>query len=623
MPSLEQLISNEDISVEQAAKLEKLQPGSHCEHKSWGYGTVISLDQIQGTITIDFEKKQGHKMDVLFALESLTPLPQEHIYCLIKNEPEQLQNLASEQPIELLRIVLDSLGKRATPETIQATLCPSPIPISEWKKWWENTRKLARADGRFTFPTSKNLPVTYIQTAKTQASVIKTASESKGTSQALKALHSILKEPASIPAHRNEALALLHKVEDLLGHMPSLPKAREDVLRLALARDELAEILGVQPRPSVLTAALMATLEQQIPEVINTLSPNHQTRLLKIIQQREPSTWQAAILSLLKIASSRLLTTIREYMASQNLEKLFDEGLARAVRELSLSSEGLIWIIKNRKSTRKDLINSRLFVALIAAIERDQIGDSRSARLHDLVISDKNLLTDLLEGADNTEVRDVTRQLMLCSVFSDMDKRSLLARLIKKFPDIESFVTGTLQKTKETSSQNKSEASQPAESGKLIVSWSSLERRKAELDELINKKIPANTQEIAIARSYGDLRENAEFKFAKEQQAVLARRRAELEADLMRAEGTDFSNPDTSRCGIGTTITLSGPNGLETFTILGAWDADPSRNIISYLTPAARALQGRSVGDMVEMPREDGTTATLRVEKIEPFSEKI
>ena len=623
MPSIEELISKEEITQEQAAKLEKLQPGSHVEHKSWGYGTVSELDEVDGTITIDFEQKQGHKMDVLFALDGLVPLPQGHIYCLKKTNLEHLLNISTSEPLELLRIAIDSLGRRATPDAIQSVLSPSPVSAQDWKKWWENTRKLARSDGRFTFPSSKTQPVTYVQTPKTQIAVIKNATESKGASQAIKALNAILKDPAGISAHRNEALSLLQKVEDLLGHMPTLPKARQDVIRLALARDELAEQLGVQPRPSVLTSSLISTLEPQIPEVINSLSQEHQLRLLKLIQQREPSTWHSSVLAFLRIASSRLLTTMREFMAAQKIEKVFEAGLERAVRELTLSSEGLIWIIKNRKTTCKELINPRLFVALIAAIERDQIGDTRSARLHDLVISDKNLLTDLLEGADNAEVRDVARQLMLSSVFSDMDKRSLLARLIKKFPDIENFVTGSIQRTRENSSPSKSESSQSNNVGKLIVSWSSLERRKAELDELVNKKIPANTQEIAVARSYGDLRENAEFKFAKEQQAVLARRRAELEADLMRAEGTDFSNPDTSRCGIGTTITLSGPNGTEKYTILGAWDADPSRNIISYLTAAARALQGRTVGDMVEMPREDGTTATLRVEKIEPFTDQI
>ena len=71
----------------------------------------------------------------------------------------------------------------------------------------------------------------------------------------------------------------------------------------------------------------------------------------------------------------------------------------------------------------------------------------------------------------------------------------------------------------------------------LIVSWSSLEKRSAEYEEIVKVKIPENTKEIAIARSYGDLSENFEFKAAKQMQSVLMRRKAELEQMLHDARG--------------------------------------------------------------------------------------
>ena len=82
---------------------------------------------------------------------------------------------------------------------------------------------------------------------------------------------------------------------------------------------------------------------------------------------------------------------------------------------------------------------------------------------------------------------------------------------------------------------------QPEEkSESLMVSWSSLEKRKAEYEELVNKKIPENTKEIGVARSYGDLRENFEFKAAKQMQAVLMRRKVGTRSMLHNARGTDF-----------------------------------------------------------------------------------
>src|SRR5437899_6807154 len=77
----------------------------------------------------------------------------------------------------------------------------------------------------------------------------------------------------------------------------------------------------------------------------------------------------------------------------------------------------------------------------------------------------------------------------------------------------------------------------------LIVSWSSLEKRKGEYEDLVKVKIPENSKEIALARSYGDLSENFEFKAAKQMQSVLMRRKAELDQMLHNARGTSLKIP--------------------------------------------------------------------------------
>src|SRR3979411_567570 len=114
-------------------------------------------------------------------------------------------------------------------------------------------------------------------------------------------------------------------------------------------------------------------------------------------------------------------------------------------------------------------------------------------------------------------------RLLLTPAVDELTKRSLLARIVKLYPELEPMITGA----------------QPEEKAvPLVVSWSSLERRRAEYEELIKRKIPENTKEIALARSYGDLSENFEFKAAKQMQAVLMRRQAELEQMIHNARGT-------------------------------------------------------------------------------------
>jgi transcription elongation GreA/GreB family factor len=104
------------------------------------------------------------------------------------------------------------------------------------------------------------------------------------------------------------------------------------------------------------------------------------------------------------------------------------------------------------------------------------------------------------------------------------------------------------------------------------------------------------------------LRENFEYKAAKEMQRVLQRRRSEMERELSRARGTDFSNTDTSKVGIGTKVTLRqiASGNTESYHILGAWDGDPARHIISYQTAIAQALIGSKPGDQASLPTESG-----------------
>src|SRR5205814_7681532 len=119
--------------------------------------------------------------------------------------------------------------------------------------------------------------------------------------------------------------------------------------------------------------------------------------------------------------------------------------------------------------------------------------------------------------------------------------------------------------------------------------------------------------------SYGDLSENFEFKAAKQMQTVLMRRKAEVEQMLHNARGTSFENADASRVSIGMVVRLRdlGSNKEETYTILGAWDGDPDRNIISYQTAIGQALLGHEIGESVSLNSEHGV-AQFTIISIQP-----
>jgi transcription elongation factor GreA len=267
--------------------------------------------------------------------------------------------------------------------------------------------------------------------------------------------------------------------------------------------------------------------------------------------------------------------------------------LERSIREHSATSEMLIWLCGEKKNW-DDLITPDLLWAILAALEREQhYSTGRASRLLRALVDDRELLGEMFTKVDVGLARDAMRRLQVTPLFDELTKRSLLARMVKVYPELESMIAGA-------EPQEKAAA--------LIVSWSSLEKRRAEYEEIVKVKIPENTKEIAIARSYGDLSENFEFKAAKQMQSVLMRRKAELEQMLHNARGTSFENPDTTRVSIGTIVTLRNAetNNEETYTILGAWDGDPDRHIISYQTAIGQALLGHEIGETISLNRDEG-----------------
>lgn len=120
-----------------------------------------------------------------------------------------------------------------------------------------------------------------------------------------------------------------------------------------------------------------------------------------------------------------------------------------------------------------------------------------------------------------------------------------------------------------------------------------------------------NSRDIGEAQEKGDLRENAEYKAAMEKQSQLQAAIKRLEAELKSARILDLSDVKTEKVGIGTTVRLKNKQTGEvvTYSILGAWDADTERNIISYQSPLAKSLLGKHSGN--EATLVFGSTETV------------
>lgn len=141
------------------------------------------------------------------------------------------------------------------------------------------------------------------------------------------------------------------------------------------------------------------------------------------------------------------------------------------------------------------------------------------------------------------------------------------------------------------------------------------ERVSAELQELIEVKRPEIIAAVAEARSHGDLRENAAYDVARQDQAMLEKRISELEDTLRNAEVIDGNGGNKNVVGIGSTVTVDFDGDEEVYKIVGPAEAQPMKNEISEESPIGSQLTGRKKGDTFTVDTPGGQ-AQITIKKI-------
>jgi len=188
----------------------------------------------------------------------------------------------------------------------------------------------------------------------------------------------------------------------------------------------------------------------------------------------------------------------------------------------------------------------------------------------------------------NNDIDTMTRLYTLVDDVKDLDpgvKMQLRNRILEKHKGFKFF--GTEEKT--------------VVSRGLIVTSKMLEEKKKMLQNIIEVEVPANSKEIGFALSLGDLRENSEYKAAKERQTILNSTATRLQEEIDRAQVFDPTTVTVARVSFGTVVTLG--NNLtgktESYTILGPWESDPDNAVISYMSPFGNAILNHREGETI------------------------
>ena len=573
--------------------LEKLQPGTFVVHKSWGFGQVDAVNFLVSQMTIHFKTKKGHPMQLQYAAETLEALASDHILALIAADAAAVKARAKSDATGLMRTLLGSFGGKATQDQVTQALVPAVFSEAEFKKWWEATKKTLKRDGHFLVPAKKSAPLELRSAPVSHAAEYLAAfANARQLKDQLTALDQILKNIAEFTEVAAQLAPVLVTADSQARKSQRLNTAQ--ALEMLLTRDEIAEKASLAKADDALAVAqILRDEKRRLVTLIADLPAAKHKRVFAEIPAAFGDDWPAVALDLATRGSTRLVTEAARLLEEKGQVEALLKGIDREIRDHAITSETLIWLCKERDGAYADLVNPRLLSSIISALERDQFDEGkRDRRLHDLLLNDKELLPDLIASATLEDMRNIMQKLMRTPVFEELNKRSLLGRIIRLFPEMQALVSGESDAKQET----------------LVVSWESLEKKKIAFDTLVNKTIPENVKEISVARSYGDLRENFEFKAAKEMQRVLGRRRSEMERDLSLARGTGFANPDTTRVSIGTVVTLreTTDGRLDIYTILGAWDGEPEKGFVSYQSALAQALLSHQPGEQVSVPTEHG-----------------
>ncbi|NDC80503.1 MAG: hypothetical protein EB090_04435 [Verrucomicrobia bacterium] len=595
----------DDLDPKTKEKLSQLVPGSFCHHRSWGVGKIVGKDDALRSLTIDFRSKKGHPMEFGYAAQSLKSLGHDHLEARILTDPDSVREMAAKQPGEVMKNAVQSLGREATTTRLEEAFVPHLYKAEEWKKFWEAAKRAMKKDPRFVLPTKRVDPVQYLESAPEAKGVgLEELREAVGSKRVIEALEKLQKSSSAseLKGLADEAFKLIEVAAQ------KVPKSQvSQVAELALARAEFAAAAGLPAEPGAVIRGLLPTDPARLAQVVEALPAGKQPRFVDLMSEQMGERWTELHLSLLPKAAGRLMDAITQRFKKATRLAELEGALDRLLRERLTHPDLIVWLCRNRGGELAKLAGPSLFLTALAVLEKEQLSDSsRGSRLRDLLLEDKELIRDLLAPSSPEEVRDVTRASLSSTAFEELDKRSLIGALVKLYPEVSSMVAG----------ENKTTAVESP-----IVSWESLEKRKQELEEIVSKKIPANSKEIAVARSYGDLKENHEFKAAKEMQAVLMRRKAELEAMIVAAQGTDFSGVKGDEVAIGTVVEYEHLEGgtKKTITILGAWDSNPEQGILSYQTAVAQALVRKKSGEHAELPSESGPKTKVIIRSIRAY----
>ena len=541
-----------------------------------GAGRVVEANPQLGLLRLDFEKEKRVPVPIDAARKHLTPLPPGHF---LRRRLEERGALAAEvagDPQGALAAILESFATPMAVPEIKAALA-GVVEEAQWTSWWTRAKKNPRV-----LASGSGTRVHYRLAAGGGAE------------------DEIRSEFAAAPLAQQVELARRHGSRNrevgaaMAGEL--LRRGREPGTEPGLAWEALALAARLgspageveSGRAEVLTRAGAIPLLDALGDAVQ------REAALEFVREHDAQGWRAVFAGWLERESStRLLTRIAHTLSDAGEAEPIQGFVDRVLLHPANHPAALVWLCEEDAPELLPLVDDRrtgaLLVRLVELAERKAFTPFR-ARLKD-VISANGLAGRIVQ--ERLSVDQARRIVQILEHPGELaDERNWLRRAVTaRFPELR----------------------QTAEPDVVPALAATVHRMQEELKKLLEKEIPETLRAIQEARAHGDLSENFEYHAARARQEFLSAKASDLQGDLAKVRVIDPARIDPSRVRVGTRVWLQPQGGGErrSVTVLGPYEANPERGIVSHASEAARELLEKGPGDTVRFDRAVWTVETI------------
>jgi transcription elongation factor GreA len=571
--------------------------GNFVFHRTWGVGRI---GKVQGDeIVIDFSKKRGHSMSLKMAVNALQTLSKNHIWVLKATwKKEKLHDKVKNEYAWALKTVIKSFGNTCDIKRIKAELVPSVLSAGEWTTWSAKAREILKSDPGFgVSPDNIDIFTVRERSISINEKLYNEFKAERNFFDRAATVRSFVAQKDAEPD--NEYFTEMFSY--FSGYLRSSSQVTEQMVAAYLVVKDLAVRYPHLGTGLSLNFADIFDGIEDVPALFLNLKDNKfKDEFLRHVELFIPD-WADIYVKLFPYALAPFIPV-----------KLAQEGHTDKLTAMTVNcfenfrdyKDAVVWLFKNAAGEewyKKAAIPfERQLITLIHILDltyrdienhRDTTENRKiNKQVYSILFKD-GILNRFIDEADEDTITRLYTFINDVKDLDPQDKLNLRSRILDRHPGFKFF--GDAEKTVITRG--------------LMVTGAMYEEKQKQLAHIMDVEVPANSKEIAFALSLGDLRENAEYKAAKEKQEILNSTVAKLKDEIERAQLFDPGAVNTARASFGTRVTLlnHASGGREEYTILGPWESDPDHNIISYLSPFGGTILNKAVGEQFDFSIND------------------